>query len=150
MAANPWDFYNEFTELSMDGTIDMDADAFRCSLYLSTSNAATLSLSGIASLTNEHAAANGYTAGGNLLSTPTWIRSGGTTTFDSADTAWTAASGSITARFAVIWDDTVTTPVVDPLICYTLLDNTPADVTVTDTNTLTIQMNASGIFTLST
>jgi hypothetical protein len=34
-------------------------------------------------------------------------------------------------------------------VCYSLLDNSPADVTVTDTNTLTVQINASGVFTLS-
>jgi len=150
MAANAWDFYNEFTEYSMDGTIDLDADTFKCALFLSTSNAATLSTSGKAALTNEHANANGYTTGGVTLTSITWNRSGGTTTFDSADAVWTAAGGSITARFAVIYDDTVTTPVADPLCCYSLLDNTPADVTATDGNNLTVQMSASGIFTVST
>jgi hypothetical protein len=63
---------------------------------------------------------------------------------------FTASGGSITARYAVIDDDTVTTPVADPLVCYSLLDNSPADLTATDGNTFTVQMNASGIFTLST
>ena len=54
-----------------------------------------------------------------------------------------------TARYAAIYDDTVASPVVDPIVCSTLLDTTPADVTATDGNTFTIQMNASGIFTLS-
>ena len=35
------------------------------------------------------------------------------------------------------------------LIAYGLMDDTPADVTVTDGNTLTLQWNASGIFTLT-
>ena len=150
MAADAWDFYNEFTEYVADGTMDLDADSFKLALFLSTSNAATLTTSGYASLTNEHANGNGYTTGGETLTSVTWSRSGGTTTFDSADEVWTASGGSITARFGVIYDDTVTTPVADPLCCYTLLDNTPADVTATDGNTLTIQMNASGIFTLAT
>ena len=38
---------------------------------------------------------------------------------------------------------------VDPIVCVCLLDTTPADVTATDTNTLTVQINASGVFTLS-
>lgn len=150
MAADAWDFYNEFTEYIGDGTIDLDADTFNLGLYLSTSNAATLSTSGRASLTNEHADANGYTSPGSALGSVTWTRSGGTTTFDSANEVFTASGGSITARFAVIDDDTVTTPVADPLVCYSLLDNSPADVTATDGNTLTIAMNASGIFTLAT
>ena len=150
MAASAWDFYNEFTEYSMDGTMDLDADTFNMGLYLSTSNAATLTNSGRASLTNQVATANGYTQPGQALTSVTWSRVGGTTTFDSADVVWTASGGSITARYAVIDDDTVTTPVADPLVCYSLLDTTPADVTATDGNTLTIAPNASGIFTLST
>jgi hypothetical protein len=38
---------------------------------------------------------------------------------------------------------------VDPLIASILLDTTPADVTATAGNTLTLQWNASGIFTLA-
>ena len=150
MTANAWDFYNEFTESIGDGTIDLDADTFNLWLYLSTSNAATLTLSGRAAVTNQHASANGYTQPGSALDSPTWVRSGGTTTFDSADEVFTASGGSIVCRFAVIDDDTVTTPVADPLICFSLLDNTPADVTATDGNTLTIAMHGSGIFTLAT
>jgi hypothetical protein len=150
MAASAWDFYNEFTEYVGDGTIDLDADTFNLGLYLSTSNAATLTTSGRANLTNQHASANGYTQPGSALASVTWTRSGGTTTFDSADEVFAASGGSIVARFAVIDDDTVTTPVADPLCCYTLLDTTPADVTATTGNNLTIQMNASGIFTLAT
>jgi len=150
MAASTFDFYNEFTELSMDGTMDLDADTFNLALFLSTSNAATLSTSGYANLTNEVANANGYTTGGQALTSVTWTRATGTTTFDSADVVWTASGGSITARYAVMYDDTVTTPVADPLVGYTLLDTTPADVTATDGNTLTVAPSASGWFTLST
>ncbi len=150
MTANAWDFYNEFTELIGDGTIDLDADAFNLGLYLSTSNAATLTLSGRAAVTNQHASANGYTQPGSAIDSPTWVRSTGTTTFDSADEVFSASGGSIVCRFAVIDDDTVTTPVADPLVCYSLLDNSPADVTATTGNTLTIAMHGSGIFTIAT
>jgi len=149
-AANAWDFYNEFTEYSMDGTMDLDADTFNLGLYLSTSNAATLTISGRAALTNQVATNFGYTQPGSALDSVTWNRSGGTTTFDSANEVFTASGGSIVARFAVIDDDTVTTPVADPLCCYSLMDSLPDDITATDGNTLTIQMSGSGIWTLST
>ncbi len=149
MAANAWAFYDEFREFLGDGTIDLDGDSFRAALYLSTSNAATTSTSGKAALTNEHANANGYTTNGVALTSVTWVRSTVTLTFDSADAVWNASGGSIIARFSVIYDDTVTTPVADPLVCFSLLDNAPADVTATDGNSLTVQMNASGIFTLT-
>jgi len=144
MAADKWKTYDSFLELMGDNTIDMDGDTFKVALFTSTSNAATLTNSELGDLTNEVTNANGYTTGGNTLTSVTWSQVSGTVTFDSADTVWTASGGSITARFAVIYSDT---SVNDKLVAYSLLDNAPADVTATDGNTLTIQMNASGIFT---
>ena len=149
MASDAWSSYDKFKEYLGDGTIDLDGDAFKAALFLSTSNCATLTLDGLAALTNQHANANGYTTGGVALASVTWTESSGTLTFDSADPSWTASGGSIVARFAVIYDDTVTTPTADPMVCFSLLDNAPADVTVTDGNTLTLTINANGYFTLA-
>lgn len=146
MAAGKWKLYEAAKERLADGTIDLDTHAFKVALFLSTSNANTLSNADLADLTNEHANGNGYTTAGESLGSVTWNRSGGTVTFDAADVVWTASGGPITARFAVIYDDTVAG---DPLLAVCLLDTTPADVTATDGNTLTIAMNASGLFTLS-
>jgi hypothetical protein len=136
-----------------DGTFDLDDNTnWRIALYLSTSNANTLSVgTGIlADLTNEHANANGYTTGGVAI-VPTWTRAGGTITFDAADLApaWTAAGGPITARFLVIYKNATVNGIVKPLLCVCLMDTAPADVTATDTNPFNITFNASGIFTLS-
>ena len=150
MAAGNWTFYESFREYVGDGTIDLDTDTFNLALYLSTSNAATVTTNNeIGDLTNEHANGNGYTTGGSALASVTWTRSSGTVTFDSADEVFTASGGSITARFAVIYKSGTANGIVSPLVCYCLLDSAPADVTATDGNTLTIAMNASGIFTLS-
>lgn len=146
MAADAWVIHDRFKEYMGDNTIDMDGDAFAMRLYASTSNIATTSIGDATTATNELSTANGYTAGGVTLTSVTWNRSGGTVTFDCADAQWTASGGSITARFAAIVD-TTTTP--DEVVCHCLLDNTPADVTATDGNTLTVAINASGIFTLS-
>ena len=109
-------------------------------LFLSTSNLGAASTT-FAGVTNEHAAANGYTAGGVSV---TLSLSGTTTvTTDSTDASWTASGGSITARFACIYE------VAGNVLCYCLLDSTPADVTVTDGNTLTVQIHANGVFTLA-
>lgn len=150
MTADAWDFYNVFTEYIADGTCDLDNDAFKMALFLSTSNCATLTLDAYASFTNEHANANGYTTGGNAMTNVVWTRTAGSTKFDCDDEVWTASGGSITCRFAMIYDDTVTTPTADPPVCYSLLDNTPADVTATDGNTLTVAIHASGVFTVAT
>ena len=99
-------------------------------------------------LTNEHANANGYSTGGEELTGPVISESAGTTTFDcTGDAVWTAAGGSIICRFAVIYSSTHAGS--NDLICFTTLDGTPLDVTVTDGNTLTVSLHASGVFTIS-
>ena len=150
MAADAWKRYDKFPEYLGDGTIDMDNDTFKVALFLSTSNAASLGVgTGLfADLTNEVAGVNGYTTGGVVLANVTWVEATGTLTFDCDDPSWTASGGSITYRFAVIYDDTPTSP-AKPLIAMTLIDNAPADHVVADGNTHNLQINASGVLTIS-
>lgn len=143
-AAGAWTFYNSFREYVADGTIDLDTHVFKVLLTTSTYSVSAATHTQISDITNE-LSGSGYA---RYTLTATWTRSGATVTFDSDDATFTASGGSLTARYAVIFDDTTTSP-VDALVCYCLLDSTPADVTVTDGNTLTVQMNASGIFTLT-
>lgn len=141
MAAGTWTFPNGARTNLLNGTFDIDSDSWKCALVTSSSNigAATTTWAGV---TNEVAQANGYTTGGIAI---TLTLSGTTTvTVDiSTDPVWTASGGSITARWAVIYE------VGGNVLCYALLDSTPADVTVTDGNTLTVAASASGVFTLA-
>lgn len=148
MTANALAFYDSFIEYMADGTIDLDTHTFKVILVTSTYTPSASTHTVYADITNELSTANGYTNGGQALGTVTWSQTGGTATFDAADTVWTASGGSITARYAVIYDDTPTSP-ADPLVGYILLDNSPADVTATDGNTFTLQWNGSGIFTVA-
>lgn len=145
-AAGRWKLYNSFKELVADGTIDLDTHTFKCALFLSTSNANTLTHDELADLTNQVANGAGYLTGGVALTGVTWARSGGTATFDCDNPSWTASGGPITARYAVIYDDTASG---DPLVAVCLLDTTPADVTAPDGNPFTITINAAGVFTFS-
>lgn len=139
-AAGAWTFTNAGRTSLLNGTFDIDSDTWKMALFLSTSNIGAGSTT-YAGLTNEHANANGYTTGGVSI---TLSLSGTTTvTVDSTDATWTASGGSIVARFAVIYE------VGGNVLCFCLLDSTPADVTVTDGNVLTVQINASGVFTLA-
>ena len=146
MAAGTFVLHDKAKEYEGDGTIDYDNDTFKLALYLSTSNVETTSIDAIATATNEVATAYGYTAGGVTVAA-TWTESAGTVTFDVADAVFNASGGDITARFAVIYNDTVSSPVAKPIICHCLLDSAPADVTATDGNPLTIQIAATGVFT---
>jgi len=147
MAAGRWKWYEQAKLDWANGLIDFDTHVFKINLYLSTSNCDTLSGSTVlASLTNQVATAFGYIQNDKVVTIST-ANAGGTITIDeTTNPVWTAAGGSITGRFAVIYDDTHAS---DQAVCVCLLDTTPADVSATDGNTLTITQNASGITTYS-
>ena len=149
MAAGKWKVYDLAKKALADGTLDLDSNTLKVALFSSASNANTLSGSNkLGDLTNELTTANGYTAGGTTV-TGTWTNSSGTMTFDISDPSWTASGGSITARFAVLYASGTLNGIVNPIIAVCLLDTTPADVTAPSGTPFTIQINASGVFTLS-
>lgn len=141
MAAGNWTFTNGARTSLLNGTFDLDSDSFKIALFTSSSNIGAASTT-YAGVTNEVANGNGYTTGGAAV---TGSLSGTTTvTFDTTDPAvWTASGAGFTARYAVLYE------VGGNVLCYCLLDNTPADVTITAGNTLTLTINASGVFTLA-
>jgi len=147
MAAGKWKLYESAKLAIANGEIDLDSHSFKIALFASTSNCDTLSgTTTLASLTNQLATANGYTQNSKAV-TITTANSGGTITVDeTTNPVWTASGGSITARFAVIYDDTHAS---DQALCVCLLDTTPADVTATSGNTFTITIDASGLFTMA-
>lgn len=135
MAAGAWTLTNAGRTDLINGTFDLDSDTFKVALFLSTSNIGSGSTT-YAGLTNEHSNANGYTTGGIAVT----LTLSGTTTVKvdfSSDPVWTASGGSITARFAVLYE------VGGRVLAYCLLDSTPADVTATDGNTLTVAAHAT-------
>lgn len=146
MPAGKWKLYESAKLAIANGEIDLNNDSFKIALFSSSSNCNTLSgVTTLASLTNQLATANGYTQNTKAC-TITTANSGGTITVDeTSNPSWTASGGPITARFAVIYDDTHAS---DQALCVCLLDTTPADVTATDGNTFTITINASGLFTM--
>lgn len=148
-AAGKWKMYALGKKKIGDGTFDLDGNTFKITLHSSASNANTLTAHSIlADVTNQLATANGYTSGGVTVAA-TWVESGGTVTFDCADAAWTASGGSITARYAVLSALGTLNGLVNPVLGVCLLDTAPADVTATDTNPLTVAMNAGGLYQLS-
>src|SRR3954471_14834157 len=102
MAAGNWTMTNGGRTKLLDGTFDVDSDSWKMALLLSTSNIGAASTT-YAALTNEVANANGYTTGRTALA----LTLSGTTTVTVAMTTapvWTASGGSITARYAVIYE----------------------------------------------
>lgn len=149
-AAGKWKIYEQAKLEMLKSVFDLSAGTYNVALFLSTSNANTLAVNkALADLTNEVATAFGYTAGGAAIGGATVTNVTGTETFTANPVVWTAAGGSITARFAVLYKVGTFATIVNPLIAVCLVDATPADVTATTGNTLTVTINAGGIFTLS-
>lgn len=149
MPSGKWKMYESAKLAWANGDIDFNSHSFKINLYLSTSNANTLTAATITQLsdiTNQVATAFGYTQNTKAVTITTANSSGTITIDETTNPVWTASGGSIAARYAVIYDDTHASD-MPCFVC--LLDTTPADVTATDGNTLTITMNASGIVTFS-
>lgn len=143
MAAGTWTPVNSTRTNILNGTFDIDSDSFKVALLSSSSNIGAASTT-FAGVTGELATANGYTAGGIGVS----LVLAGTTSVTivfATNPVWTASGGSITARWAVLYE------VGGNVLGYVLLDSTPADVTATSGNTLTIDSDGtpSPVFTLS-
>lgn len=139
-APSAWTFTDAAHRSLVNGTFVFGTDSFKMALFLSTSNIAAGSTT-YAALTNEVANANGYTTGGIALTMTTSAANPTVVTY-SSNPVWTASGGSITARFAVIYE------VAGNVVCWSILDSTPADVTATATNTLTVAPSGSGVFTV--
>lgn len=126
--------------------IDWDTDSIKATLHTSTMAPNQDTWKYVSSLTNELTTANGYTAGGITVTTPTasYNATGNVSTFDCDDFVWTATAGNtITARYCVVSDRTPGTAATQPII--TIIDF-GADVSATG-STLAVQINASGLWT---
>jgi hypothetical protein len=144
MAATAWQIYNEAKKYIGNGTIVLGTTALKCKLCTSASNASTFTLSTLASVTSEISATGGYAANGKALTTLAWTvgASAKQYKFDADDIVYTASGASLNnIKFAVIGVS------AGKALCWSRLST--SQFTVTSSNTLTIQMNAAGIFTLT-
>lgn len=143
MAAGTWTPTNTTRSKILTSQFDIDSDSWKVALFTSSSNIGAASTT-YAGLTNEVANANGYTTGGIAVT----LSQTGTTSvavYFASNPVWTASGGSITARWAGLYE------VGGDLAFYVVLDSTPADVVATAGNTLTIDSDNSPapVFTLA-
>lgn len=142
MAAGPWLLTNAAQKNLFAGTTRISVDTFKVALLLSTSNIAVTSTT-YAALTNEVANGNGYTTGGASI-TLTQATVTGPPVIErclGSYVEWTASGGDIVARYACLYE------VGGMVVCYCLLDSTPADITIVDGGAaFRITMDTDGIF----
>lgn len=149
MAAGAWTFYNEFKKYLGDGSVDLDANTWRMSLFTSASNAATATLSVISEVTNEVTEANGYSSSGKALTGVTWATgaSASEMRFDSTAVIWTATGGTIpNVKIAVLWKEGASAG-ARKLMAYSLLST--SQFTIGSGNTLTVTPSANGYWELN-
>ncbi len=125
--------------------LDLDLETHRTALFTNSisNNLSTDTAYGASPFNANEASGAGYTAGGALLTTTTWVESGtpGTLKWDADDVAWTTST--TTARGALIYADALAGN------NGILVVNFGADYS-TIVGTFTIQWAAGGIFTWAT
>jgi hypothetical protein len=129
-APGAWTLVNGARTDIIAGNLSL-SNTYKVALVASTGNVSTASAA-YSALTGELSTANGYTSGGASVT----LTDTGTTSvavFFSSNPSWTASGGSIVARWAVLYK------VSGDILAFCLLDATPADVTVSSGNTLTIK-----------
>lgn len=132
--------------------IDVDTDTIKAALF---DNTITPSQT-VASASTAYAAgvwasggvsdASGWPAAGRQLLSPTSTFASNVYTFDAADTVSANATTTLAAVFgALIYEDTLTTPVADQGICYLYFGGTNS----VTSGTFTVVYNAAGLVTIT-
>lgn len=134
--------YNQAAKLFAEGS-NAAADTYKVKLYsAATFNASDNTILGITG--TEATTGTGYTAGGKSL---TGVSVTTVTTndanFDADDVVWTAVGGSITASYAVLYNDT---DLNDPPLAFIDFGGSQS---AGDTTDFKIVWNTSGIFTFT-
>lgn len=98
------------------------------------------------SITGELSTGNGYVEGGATLN-KTWTVDSGLTKFDADDVSWTVTGGGTIGPCtgAIIYNDTITSPTSDRLMCY--IDFGGSETTGPSTE-FKIVFDVNGIFTI--
>ena len=138
--------YGNMLKFGLDRTkdIDIDTDTIKVALCTSTYTPDQDTHEDWADITNE-VSGTGYVAGGATLANKALTYTAGTNVikFDADDVTW--STSTITARYAIIYDDTPAADADKPLIGYVDFgeDKTSSG------GDFTIQWNADGIFTVT-
>lgn len=137
-------YYGKFFLALANKEVDLNSDSIKVALVTSTYTFDQDLHAYWSDITNE-VVGTGYTAGGAVVATPSIAYDGASNTFafDGADVSWTGST--ITARGAVVYDDTPATAATKPLICFI---DFGADV-VTSSGTFQLTFDSSGIATIT-
>lgn len=121
--------YNELKRFIADGTIDLDTDVFKVALLSSSYTPNATAHNKFADVSaSEVANGNGYASGGVSVANLGLVMTGATLKWNLASPLWANLTKSF--RYAVVYKVGTANSIVNPLVCYILLDDTPADIAV--------------------
>jgi hypothetical protein len=110
--------YGNALKAAFNKEVDFDSDTIKVMLLSSAYTPNQDTHDYLDDVVGNEVTGTGYTAGGAALASKTVTYDAATNTlkFDAADVTW--ASSSITARYAVVYDDTPATNATKPLLAY--------------------------------
>lgn len=114
----PSKVYQTMFAKAFNKEIDYDSDTIKVALLTSAYTPAQTTHDYYDDVVGSEVSGTGYTAGGQTLASKTVTQdtANKVTIIDAADVTW--ASSTITARYAVIYDDTPSTNATKPLLGY--------------------------------
>ena len=112
----PSKLYGNFLAKALNKEVDWDSDTIKVALLTSAYTPNQDTHDYYDDVSGSEVSGTGYSAGGNTLSskTVTYDTATNVIVLDAADTTW--ASSTITARYAVVYDDSGATAASKPLI----------------------------------
>jgi len=137
----PSKLYGNFLVKALNKEVDYDTDTIKVALLTSSYTPDQDAHDYFNDVSSAEVTGTGYTSGGNTLGskTNTYDAATNVIVLDAADTTW--ASSTITARYAVVYDDSGATAASKPLIGYV---DFSSDQSSTNGN-FTITWDATGI-----
>lgn len=128
--------YNTFADEVSKGGHNLQTAVFKCALTNTAPTAASDTVWNT-TVAPAPAAANGYTAGGNTLTTSSAATTGGTFKLVLADSVFTATAGGIgPVRYAIIYNSSASNKVVGYY-------DYGSSITLANTETLTVDFDAT-------
>lgn len=134
--------FQSFVEYLAEGVCDLQGDTLKVAL----TNTQPVNTNTIFSNITEISAGNGYSAGGTAATVVTSAQTSGTYKLTLADVVFTATGAVGPFRYAVLYDDTPSSP-ADPLIAWW---DYGSPVTLANGETFTVDFSATnGVLTLA-
>lgn len=141
------DFYKSFMQDLGLGRFNLSTDAFK--IILVSGYTFDINDEDLSYVSGELSTGSGYTNGGAVIPNVdwSWNEDNGFVRLDADDVTWIAAGGDIgPITGAIIYNDTITSPTADRLVCYI---DFGTEETISDESNFTVTFGTDGLFSFT-